>query len=178
MEPTATTVGRTIVWNVNKPFSNWIHVNSLERLLNLIAKPFLALEGGGGAVLEESRGRDLAVDYRKMAGIILLLDFLKKNPSLATQSLHSYSLFSATVAASAAAASVAAGKPFASRAIFGCVSIEVDEKFYVLVVRICYDRVFMIQIGCILGWLWGKDMSVSRNGILFWCYDKCFMFVR
>ncbi|CAL9062999.1 unnamed protein product [Musa banksii] len=54
-----------------------------------------------------------------MAGIILLLDFLKKNPSLATQSLHSYSLFSATVAASAAAASVAAGKPFASRAIFG-----------------------------------------------------------
>lgn len=169
-------MGRTIVLNVNKPFSNWIHVNSLERLLNLIAKPFLVLVVG--AVLEESRGRDLAVDYRKMAGIILLLDFLKKNPSLATQSLHSYSLFSATVAASAAAASVAAGKPFASRAIFGCVSIEVDEIFYVLVVRICYDRVFMIQIGCILGWLWGNDMSVSRNGILFWCYDKCFVFVR
>ncbi|CAL9750936.1 uncharacterized protein LOC135634578 [Musa acuminata AAA Group] len=54
-----------------------------------------------------------------MAGIALLLDFLKRNPSLSTQSLHSYSLFSATVAASAAAASVAAGKPFASRAIFG-----------------------------------------------------------
>ncbi|RZR94717.1 hypothetical protein BHM03_00023477, partial [Ensete ventricosum] len=65
--------------------------------------------------LEESIGRDLAIDYRKMAGIILLLDLLKKNPSLATESLHSYSLFSATVAAR---------KPFASRAIFGCVKVD------------------------------------------------------
>ncbi|WOK92287.1 hypothetical protein Cni_G00978 [Canna indica] len=54
-----------------------------------------------------------------MSGIALLLDLLKKNPSLATQSLHSYSLLSATVAASAAAASVAAVNPFAYRAIFG-----------------------------------------------------------
>lgn len=56
-----------------------------------------------------------------MAGIALLLDLLKKNPSVSGQALHSYGLFSATVAASAAAASVAAGKPFASRFLFRCV---------------------------------------------------------
>ncbi|KAF8409718.1 hypothetical protein HHK36_005797 [Tetracentron sinense] len=59
-----------------------------------------------------------------MAGIALLLDLLRKNPSLSTQSLHSYGLFSATVAASAAAASVAAGKPFASRVLFGYVAFN------------------------------------------------------
>ncbi|KAG2728466.1 hypothetical protein I3843_01G201700 [Carya illinoinensis] len=55
-----------------------------------------------------------------MAGIAIVLDLLRKNPSLYTgQSLHSYGLFSATVAASAAAAAVSAGTPFASRALFG-----------------------------------------------------------
>ncbi|XP_074578598.1 uncharacterized protein LOC141835071 [Curcuma longa] len=54
-----------------------------------------------------------------MAGIAILLDLLKGNTGLSTQSHHSYSLFSAAVAASAAAASISAGKPFASRAIFG-----------------------------------------------------------
>ncbi|KAJ8643744.1 hypothetical protein MRB53_005492 [Persea americana] len=54
-----------------------------------------------------------------MAGIALLLDLLKKNPSVSGQALHSYGLFSATIAASAAAASVAAGRPFPSRFLFG-----------------------------------------------------------
>ncbi|GFZ07377.1 hypothetical protein Acr_19g0003140 [Actinidia rufa] len=54
-----------------------------------------------------------------MAGIVIALDLLRKNPSWAGQTLHSYGLFSAKLAASAAAASVAAGTPFASRALFG-----------------------------------------------------------
>jgi hypothetical protein len=55
-----------------------------------------------------------------MAGIAIVLDVLRKNPSLYTgQSLHSYGLFSATAAASAAAAAISAGTPFASRALFG-----------------------------------------------------------
>ena len=55
-----------------------------------------------------------------MAGIAIVLDLLRKNPSLYTgQSLHSYGLFSATAAASAAAAAISAGTPFASRALFG-----------------------------------------------------------
>ncbi|XP_043692245.1 uncharacterized protein LOC122642733 [Telopea speciosissima] len=60
-----------------------------------------------------------------MAGVALLLDLLRKNPSVSTQTLHSYGLFSATVAASAAAASVAAGRPFASRFLFGDGGISV-----------------------------------------------------
>ncbi|XP_059455245.1 uncharacterized protein LOC132185492 [Corylus avellana] len=55
-----------------------------------------------------------------MAGIAIVLDLLRKNPSFYTgQSLHSYGLFSATAAASAAAAAISAGTPFASRALFG-----------------------------------------------------------
>ncbi|KAG6727404.1 hypothetical protein I3842_02G127200 [Carya illinoinensis] len=55
-----------------------------------------------------------------MAGIAIVLDLLRKKPSLYTgQSLHSYGLLSATAAASAAAAAVSAGTPFASRALFG-----------------------------------------------------------
>ncbi|XP_059432407.1 uncharacterized protein LOC132165747 [Corylus avellana] len=55
-----------------------------------------------------------------MAGIAIVLDVLRKNPSLYTgQSLHSYGFFSATAAASAAAAAISAGTPFASRALFG-----------------------------------------------------------
>ncbi|CAK9166882.1 unnamed protein product [Ilex paraguariensis] len=50
-----------------------------------------------------------------MAGIAILLDLLRKNPSLNGQTLHSSGLFSATLAASTAAASY----PFASRALFG-----------------------------------------------------------
>ncbi|KAL6009604.1 hypothetical protein ACLOJK_000032 [Asimina triloba] len=60
-----------------------------------------------------------------MSGIAILLDLLKKNPSLASQTLHSYGLFSATVAASAAVASVAAGRPLASRILFGYVDFSV-----------------------------------------------------
>ncbi|KAA8523559.1 hypothetical protein F0562_009982 [Nyssa sinensis] len=60
-----------------------------------------------------------------MAGIALVLDLLRKNPSLGGQTLHSYGLFSATLAASTAAASVAAGTPFASRALFGIAGISV-----------------------------------------------------
>ncbi|XP_041001484.1 uncharacterized protein LOC121247191 [Juglans microcarpa x Juglans regia] len=55
-----------------------------------------------------------------MAGIAIVLDLLRKKPSLYTgQSLHSNGLLSATAAASAAAAAVSAGTPFASRALFG-----------------------------------------------------------
>ncbi|XP_071702632.1 uncharacterized protein [Rutidosis leptorrhynchoides] len=54
-----------------------------------------------------------------MAGIGLLKDLLKKNPSVNGQTLHSTGLYSATLAASSAAAYVAAGTPFASRALFG-----------------------------------------------------------
>ncbi|KAA8527054.1 hypothetical protein F0562_008717 [Nyssa sinensis] len=60
-----------------------------------------------------------------MAGIAIVLDLLRKNPSLSGQTLHSYGLFSARLAASAAAASVAAGIPCASRALFGNVGIPV-----------------------------------------------------
>lgn len=54
-----------------------------------------------------------------MAGIALLMDLLKKNPSVNGQTLHSTGLYSATLAASSAAAYVAANTPFASRAVFG-----------------------------------------------------------
>ncbi|KAM7504285.1 hypothetical protein LguiB_003189 [Lonicera macranthoides] len=54
-----------------------------------------------------------------MAGISIILDLLRKNPSFNGQTLHSYSLFSATLAASTAAASIAAGSPFPSRVLFG-----------------------------------------------------------
>lgn len=54
-----------------------------------------------------------------MAGIAILLDLLKKNPSFNGQTLHSYGVFSAKLATTAAAASVAASYPFAARAFFG-----------------------------------------------------------
>ncbi|XP_071696119.1 uncharacterized protein [Rutidosis leptorrhynchoides] len=54
-----------------------------------------------------------------MAGIGLLRDLLKKNPSISGTTLQSAGLYSATVAASSYAASVAASTPFASRALFG-----------------------------------------------------------
>ncbi|KAD4386099.1 hypothetical protein E3N88_26268 [Mikania micrantha] len=54
-----------------------------------------------------------------MAGIALLMDLWRKNPSVNGQTLHSTGLYSATIAASSAAAYVAAGAPFASRALFG-----------------------------------------------------------
>lgn len=54
-----------------------------------------------------------------MAGIAILLDLLRKNPSFTGQTLHSYGGFSAKLATSAAAASVAASYPFAARAFFG-----------------------------------------------------------
>ncbi|XVE96651.1 hypothetical protein REPUB_Repub02eG0241100 [Reevesia pubescens] len=55
-----------------------------------------------------------------MAGIAILLDLCKKNPSFCSpQSFQSSGFFSATAAAASAAASVAAGTPFASRLLFG-----------------------------------------------------------
>lgn len=55
-----------------------------------------------------------------MAGIAIVLDVFRKNPSLHTgQSLHSYGLFSATTAASAAAAAICAGAPFTLGGLFG-----------------------------------------------------------
>lgn len=55
-----------------------------------------------------------------MAGIAIILDLLRKNPSPSTvQALHSAGYFSAKAAASAAAASVAAGAPYAYKALFG-----------------------------------------------------------
>ncbi|KAF5730488.1 hypothetical protein HS088_TW19G00078 [Tripterygium wilfordii] len=51
-----------------------------------------------------------------MAGIAIILDLLRKNPSFySTQSVHSSGFFSAT----AAAASIGASAPFASRFLFG-----------------------------------------------------------
>ncbi|CAH9115717.1 unnamed protein product [Cuscuta europaea] len=55
-----------------------------------------------------------------MAGVAIVLDLLRKNPSSTGHTLHSYGVLSAQVAASAAAASIAAATtPFASRAFFG-----------------------------------------------------------
>lgn len=54
-----------------------------------------------------------------MAGVALLMDLLRKNPSVNGQTLHSTGLYSATVAASSAAVYAAASTPFASRALFG-----------------------------------------------------------
>ncbi|KAJ4762055.1 isopentenyl-diphosphate delta-isomerase [Rhynchospora pubera] len=56
-----------------------------------------------------------------MAGIALLLDLAKRNPSLSSsaKSLHAHTLISAAAAASAAAASYAAGLPLSSRFLFG-----------------------------------------------------------
>ncbi|KAJ9568175.1 hypothetical protein OSB04_004141 [Centaurea solstitialis] len=54
-----------------------------------------------------------------MAGIALLTDLLKKNPTVNGQTLRSTGLYSATLAASSAAAYAAANAPFASRALFG-----------------------------------------------------------
>lgn len=52
-----------------------------------------------------------------MAGIAIVLDLVRKNPSFNTQTLLSSRLFSASLAASTAAATVAS--PFVSRAFFG-----------------------------------------------------------
>ncbi|XVF77097.1 hypothetical protein PTKIN_Ptkin14bG0012800 [Pterospermum kingtungense] len=55
-----------------------------------------------------------------MAGIAILLDLCRKNPSFCSpQNSHSSGFFSASAAAASAAASVAAGTPFASRFLFG-----------------------------------------------------------
>lgn len=54
-----------------------------------------------------------------MAGIAIVMDLLRKNPSLTGRTVHSYGLFSAKVAASAAATSAAAMAPFATWAFFG-----------------------------------------------------------
>lgn len=55
----------------------------------------------------------------RMAGVALVLDLLKKNPSLISPTLHSCGLFSAKTAASSAAASAAVAAPFAAWAFLG-----------------------------------------------------------
>lgn len=52
-----------------------------------------------------------------MAGIAILLDLLRKNPTQTAQALHSSGFFSAKAAA--AAASVAAGAPYVYKTLFG-----------------------------------------------------------
>lgn len=70
-----------------------------------------------------------------MAGIAIVLDLLRKNPSFTGQTLNSYGAFSAKVAASAAAASsVAATYPFAARAFFGYVYILFTLYYYIFYV--------------------------------------------
>lgn len=54
-----------------------------------------------------------------MAGIAIVMDLLRKNPSLTGRTVHSYGLLSAKVAASAAATSAAAMAPFATWAFLG-----------------------------------------------------------
>ncbi|KAH1032469.1 hypothetical protein J1N35_044643 [Gossypium stocksii] len=55
-----------------------------------------------------------------MAGVAMLLDLYRKNPSFCSQqSFHSSGFFSASAAAASAAATVLAGTPFASRLLFG-----------------------------------------------------------
>lgn len=56
-----------------------------------------------------------------MAGIALLLDLAKRNPSLSSsaKSIHAHTLISAAAAASAAAVSFTAGLPLSSRFLFG-----------------------------------------------------------
>jgi hypothetical protein len=82
-----------------------------------------------------------------MAGIAIVLDVLRKNPSLYTGSLHSYGLFSATAAASAAAAAISAGTPFASRALFGY-SLSLSLHKHVCVCAcVCMRSGWIIQLG-------------------------------
>ncbi|GLT56967.1 hypothetical protein SLA2020_299790 [Shorea laevis] len=61
-----------------------------------------------------------------MAGIGILLDLCRKNPSFCSpNSFHSHGSFSASTAAATAAATIAAGVPFASRCLFGYPKIPV-----------------------------------------------------
>ncbi|PQM33357.1 uncharacterized protein Pyn_18719 [Prunus yedoensis var. nudiflora] len=59
-----------------------------------------------------------------MAGIAIVLDLLRKNPTQTAQALHSSGFFSAKAAA-AAAASVAAGAPYVYKTLFGNFRIPV-----------------------------------------------------
>ncbi|KAM1116659.1 hypothetical protein TB2_007034 [Malus domestica] len=86
-----------------------------------------------------------------MAGIAIILDLLRKNPSPSTvQALHSAGYFSAKAAASAAAASVAAGAPYAYKALFGNFRVPVAycdagtawSEDYVSNIRSASQRIF------------------------------------
>ncbi|RXH82681.1 hypothetical protein DVH24_002453 [Malus domestica] len=83
-----------------------------------------------------------------MAGIAIILDLLRKNPSPSTvQALHSAGYFSAKAAASAAAASVAAGAPYAYKALFGvpvayCDAGTAWSEDYVSNIRSASQRIF------------------------------------
>lgn len=82
-----------------------------------------------------------------MAGIAILLDLLRKNPSFTGQTLHSYGGFSAKLATSAAAASVAASYPFAARAFFGY-AIYSLSLYYVLEFILCLCCILHDVIVC------------------------------
>nr|GEU30175.1 hypothetical protein [Tanacetum cinerariifolium] len=54
-----------------------------------------------------------------MAGISLLMDLMRKNPSVNGQALHSTGLYSATIDATSAATYAATDTPFPSRSLYG-----------------------------------------------------------
>lgn len=73
-----------------------------------------------------------------MAGIAIILDLWRKNPSFCSPhtALHSSGLLSAT----AAAASAAAAAPFASRFLFGYSILNCSLDVYIAIKqRICYE---------------------------------------
>ncbi|XWS51757.1 hypothetical protein CRYUN_Cryun11dG0010700 [Craigia yunnanensis] len=82
-----------------------------------------------------------------MAGIALLLDLCKKNPSFCSpQSFHSSGFFTASAAAASAAATVAAGTPFASRFLFSYPKVshcdaaaELPEDYIANIQRVSED---------------------------------------
>jgi hypothetical protein len=77
-----------------------------------------------------------------MAGIALLLDLAKRNPSFSSsgKSIHAHTLVSAAAAASAAAISFTAGLPLSSRFLFGLVILlKVCFIFYLM--RLLPNRV-------------------------------------
>ena len=94
-----------------------------------------------------------------MAGIAIVLDLLRKNPSFYTsQSVHSCGFFSAT----AAAASLAAGTPFAYKALFGySLSLSVCIYMYIYMYRYfsLYKYIRMYMLICVFVVMGGDNMD-------------------
>ncbi|KAM1151039.1 hypothetical protein COP2_034745 [Malus domestica] len=118
-----------------EPFSKLVLTGASPRFLNdreyhggfeqeEIEKMFLTMDGNYEAWIHGfmplAVGADIPTAGIIMAGIAIILDLLRKNPSPGTvKALHSAGYFSAKVAASAATVSVAAGAPYAYKARFG-----------------------------------------------------------